>query len=97
MSRIKPDDLVQAARIESDAPVDTNLLVIAIASDGIVRIDGQMINDESLMVTLREHRAKDGNVGVKPDARLQAERLVEITTVVHRAGYSELTLITRNP
>lgn len=93
---IKPTDLVQAARIESGAAVDAQLLIIAIDVEGVVQIEGKSFSDESLLALLREHRAKGNNIGVKPDGRLQAARLVEISAVVQQAGFSELTLITRN-
>jgi len=93
---IKPADLIQAARIESGTAVGAQLMVIAITLDGIVQIDTQTLSDEDLLARLLEHRSDGGGVGVKPDARLQADRLVEVTAIVQKAGYSELTLITRN-
>lgn len=94
---IKPSDLVESARIDSGAAIKSNLLVIAIPVDGRVQIDGQSLSDEELSVTLIQHRASDGAVGVKPDARLEAARLVEISAVVQKSGYAQLTLITRSP
>ena len=94
---IKPGDLLETARIEAGAAIESNLLVVAIPTDGIVLINGEPLSDEELSAVLIQHRVSDGAVGVKPDARLEAARLVEISEVVQKSGFAELTLITRNP
>ncbi|MFK7853349.1 MAG: ExbD/TolR family protein [Granulosicoccus sp.] len=94
---IKPVDDIQAARTSSGSSIDTELLIIAIDSDGNTRIGKFSSSDDELNEALLEQKQRNGLVGIKPDARLPAQRLVEISAMVQRAGFSELTLITRDP
>lgn len=94
---IKPLDDIQAARTDSGSSIDEELLIIAIDAQGSARIGEYTHSDDELFEALLELKRREALVGIKPDARLPAQRLVEVSSIAQRAGFSQLTLITRDP
>ncbi|NND91946.1 MAG: biopolymer transporter ExbD [Granulosicoccus sp.] len=94
---LEPLDPVQPAQVESQRRIEQDLLVISVDQSGSVLIDGQHVDDATLRYRLSSHHALGGQTAIKPDARLEAPRLVELASVVRQAGFDQLILITRSP
>lgn len=90
---LRPGDDIQPASIDSDRAVDDGLLVISVDREGWARVDGAAVNDESLLVLLEEQQARGGRAGIRPDARLEAQRLVEVTDLLRKAGFEQMVLV----
>lgn len=92
---LAPQDTVQAARVNSARPLDADLLIISVDQGGRTIIDSRYVDEELVRQRLSEQLAAGGRAGIRPDARLEAQRLVELTGLFKAAGFEQMTLITQ--
>ena len=58
-------------------------------------IDTELLTDEALIRRLAMHAQTGDGIGIKPDARLDAQRLVQLTGLLRQADSDAMTLITQ--
>ena len=92
---LKPAESIESARVDSQRPVEDGLLVVSVNRAGVAIIDTELLSDEALISRLALHAQTGGGVGIKPDARLNAQRLVQLTGLLRQAGFDAMTLITQ--
>ena len=92
---LKPAESIESARVDSQRPVEEGLLVVAVNRTGEAMIDSEWLTDEALISRLTMYSQTGGGVGIKPDARLDAQRLVQLTGLLRQAGFDTMTLITQ--
>ncbi len=92
---LKPAESIESARVDSQRPVEEGLLVVSVNRAGVAIIDTELLSDEALISRLALHAQTGGGVGIKPDARLNAHRLVQLTGLLRQAGFDAMTLITQ--
>lgn len=90
---LKSADGIQAAEMESAEIVEQKTLVINMARDGSLAVDGEIVARENLIQQLRTHQQSDGKISIKPDARLAAEELLSVSQLLRDAGFTQMTLI----
>ena len=91
---LKPAESIESARVDSQRPVQEGLLVISVNRKGVAMINSELLTDEALIRQLLIHAQTGGGVGIKPDARLDAKRLVQLTGLLRQSGFDAMTLIT---
>ncbi len=71
---------------------------VAIAADGTIRFDGQMVNPADLVSMLTSLRAKypDIAVAVRADGLAQHQSVASVLGAVNRAGISNLSIAVRS-
>ena len=92
---LKPAESIESAKVDSQRPVEEGLLVVSVNRAGEAMIDSELLTEEALISRLTMHSQTDGGVGIKPDARLDAKRLVQLTGLLRQAGFDSMTLITQ--
>lgn len=92
---LKPADSIESAKVDSQQPVDEGLLVVSVNHAGVAMIGTELLTDEVLISRLTMHSQTGGGIGIKPDARLDAQRLVQLTGLLRQAGFDSMTLITQ--
>lgn len=90
---LKTADNIDTAQMQSTAPVDEDSLVIGLALDGTLSIEGDVIAPDSLAGQLKRHKLANGKVAIKPDARLAAAELLSLSQLLREAGFTQMTLI----
>ena len=91
---LKPAESIESAKVDSQRPVEEGLLVVSVNRSGEAMIDSELLTDEALISRLTLHSQTGGDVGIKPDARLDAQRLVQLAGLLRQAGFDSMTLIT---
>ena len=92
---LKPAESVESAKVDSQRPVEDELLVVTVNRTGEAMIDSEWLTDEALISRLAMHAQTGGVIGIKPDARLDAQRLVQLTVLLRQSGFDSMTLITQ--
>lgn len=92
---LKPAESIESARVDSQRPVEEGLLVVSVNRAGEAMIGTELLTDEALISRLAKHAQTGGGIGIKPDARLDAQRLVQLTGLLRQAGFDSMTLITQ--
>ncbi len=92
---LKPSESIESAKVDSQRPVEEGLLVVSVNRAGVAMVDTELLSDEALISRLVLHAQTGGGVGIKPDARLDAQRLVQLTGLLRQAGFDAMTLITQ--
>ncbi len=92
---LKPAESMESARVDSKRPVQDGLLVVSVNREGVTMINSELLSDEALISRLLMHAQTGGGVGIKPDARLDAQRLVQLTGLLRQSGFDAMTLITQ--
>ena len=90
---LKTTDNIEKAEMQSSAPVDEASLIIGLALDGSLSIEGEVIAIENLTELLKRQKLADGKVAIKPDARLAAAELLSVSQLLRDAGFTQMTLI----
>ncbi len=90
---LKTTDNIEKAEMQSSAPVDEESLIIGLALDGSLSIEGEVIAIENLTELLKRQKLADGKVAIKPDARLAAAELLSVSQLLRDAGFTQMTLI----
>ena len=65
-------------------------LVIGLALDGTLSIEGDVIAPDSLAGQLKRHKLANGKVAIKPDARLAAAELLSLSQLLREAGFTQI-------
>ena len=92
---LKPAENIESAKVDSQRLVEEGLLVVSVNRSGEAMIGTELLTDEALISRLAMHSQTGGGIGIKPDARLDAQRLVQLTGLLHQAGFDSITLITQ--
>ena len=92
---LKPVESIESAKVDSRRPVEDGLLVVSVNRAGEAMIDSELLTDEALISRLALHSQSGGGIGIKPDARLDAQRLVQLTGLLRQSGFDSMTLITQ--
>ena len=92
---LKPAESVESAKVDSQKPVEDGLLVVTVNRTGEAMIDSEWLTDDALISRLAMHAQTGGGIGIKPDARLDAQRLVQLTGLLRQSGFDSMTLITQ--
>ena len=92
---LKPAESIESAKVDSQRPVEEGLLVVSVNRTGEAMINSEWLTDEALISRLAMYSQTGGGVGIKPDARLDAQRLVQLTGLLRQAGFDTMTLITQ--
>lgn len=92
---LKPPESIESAKVDSQRLVEEGLLVVSVNHAGVVMIDTDVLSDEALKRRLVMHARTGGGIGIRPDARLDAQRLVQLTGLMHQSGFDTMTLITQ--
>lgn len=93
---LKPLENVDTATQDALRPIEDELLIVSVNRAGLAMIDNESLSDETLKNHLLAHSRNGGKVGIRPDARLDASRLVQLGTILQQAGFDTMTLITQN-
>ncbi len=94
---LKPSDNIQSAQMDGGSVVQDDMLVVSIDAQGILMIERNAIEIPALLQRLQSHSMSGGMVGIKPDARLAAEQLMEVSELLRQSGFSQMTLIVDAP
>ncbi len=92
---LMPVENMESARVDSHRPVEDGLLVVSVNREGVAIVDSESLSDDALISRLLIHAQTGGGVGIKPDARLDAQRLVQLTGLLRQSGFESMTLITQ--
>lgn len=92
---LKPAESIESAKVDSKRPVEEGLLVVIVNRAGEAMVGTDVLTDEALISRLSIHAQTGGGIGIKPDARLDAQRLVQLTGLLRQAGFDSMTLITQ--
>ena len=92
---LKPAESVESAKVDSQKPVEDGLLVVTVNRTGEAMIDSEWLTNDALISRLAMHAQTGGGIGIKPDARLDAQRLVQLTGLLRQSGFDSMTLITQ--
>ncbi|ASJ73236.1 ExbD/TolR family protein [Granulosicoccus antarcticus] len=92
---LTPADSLESAKVDSQNPVEEGLLIVSVNQAGVAMINAELLTDEALIKQLALYAQTGGKVGIKPDARLDAQRLVQLTALLRQAGFDSMTLITQ--
>lgn len=90
---LKTSDNIKTAEMQSATPLDEDSLVIGLALDGTLSIDGEVVALENLKAHLKRQKIANGKVAIKPDARLAASELLSVSQLLREAGFTQMTLI----
>lgn len=89
-----PFDVTPPASSRQD-PLDDSEIVIHVAADGRIALDGQEVSSDGLpdAVTARRADRPDAMVVMKADGQLAAATMVTLMEALHAAGVARVTLI----
>ncbi|MFK8076304.1 MAG: ExbD/TolR family protein [Granulosicoccus sp.] len=90
---LKTSDNIETAEMQSSSPVDEESLIIGLALDGTLSIEGEVIAPENLTGLLKRQKRANGKVAIKPDARLAAAQLLSLSQLLREAGFTQMILI----
>lgn len=90
---LKSNDGILAAKVDKASMLEDDPLVIVMALDGVLSVDGEQVDRQALSTLLKMTKKASGNVAIKPDSRLAAAQLLSLTEQLRESGFSQVTLI----
>ena len=95
---ISQSDAIQTARMQSELALDEDeVLIILVDQNASMKVLGQSVSKDQLRDKLAAQYATGGTVAIKPDARLAAEELLAVSTLMRESGFAQMTLIVDSP